>query len=78
MKKNYNIKKNPKNQKHSKFDLNSIMFYILLTSGQKYKILANPNDSFQSVLNRFIFEQCPSQYKNKIGVAYWWRYDKFK
>ena len=66
MKKNYNIKKNLKNQKHSKFDLNSIMFYILLTSGQKYKILANLNDFFQSVLNRFILEQCPSNIKIKL------------
>ena len=66
---NNNIKKNLKNQRYSKFDLNSISFYIILMTGQKYRIYANKNDSFQSVLNRFISEQCPSKYKNKIGVA---------
>lgn len=56
--------KNIKNQ-----DLSYINFFFILTSGQKYQVSANLNDSFKSVLDNFISDQCPSDYKNKIVSA---------
>ncbi len=46
-----------------------IKFYFNFTSGQKFEIIANPNELFKSVFDKFINEQCPQEFKNKIQTA---------
>ena len=46
-----------------------IKFYFNFTSGQKFEIIANPNELFKSVFDKFINEQCPQEFKNKIQNA---------
>ena len=52
-------------------DKNSILinFFFLFSTGQKFQVSGNPNDLFKTVLNNFISDQCPSDYKNKIKTA---------
>ncbi len=74
-----NILNIPESNNHKKFvkinkniknkDLSYISFFFILTTGQKYQVSGNLNDSFKSILNNFISDQCPSAYKNKIILA---------
>ena len=63
-KKYVKINKNIKNK-----NLSYISFFFILNSGQKYQVSGNLNDSFKSILNNFISDQCPSAYKNKMILA---------
>ena len=61
LKKNNDIN-NSINNNYSSF----INFFLAFSTGQKYQVNGNIHDTFQSVYDRFMKEQCPSIYKNKI------------
>ena len=46
----------------------SITFFFLLMTGNKYQITAKTNDIFQNVLDKFLLEQCLSDFKNKNKI----------
>ena len=47
---------------------NSIIIVFKVSIGEDYIVVANLYDSFKSILNKFIFEQCPN-IRNKIQIA---------
>ena len=47
---------------------NSILITFRLSIGGEYKFIANLNESFKYILNKFISEQCPN-FNHKIRIA---------
>lgn len=66
----FNIKLNKNNDFNNSINnsySSSINFILAFSTGQKFQVTGNIHETFKSVYDRFMNEQCPANYKNKIS-----------